>query len=347
MKKGQENFLWQCRSERSESGFRQFSLISAAAAHFAIDGVQNFRLAQVPMRSDEQISRSFAIKTFDDDVRIQSLDESNDDVYSLWKIKNKKRLGFKLSCQRRAANNVQVVNLDRVETEAIDRCWHGQPLFLGLVGETDDNMATEMKAAIAAALKCFDGARKVMAAIGQTQGIIINRFDPVFERHKIIARNLGKHLQDFFAHAIGPRANRQADNVGMVERFAIHAFEIGGISISVGVRLKVGDELFHAITLAHEFNSSRNLFADGMPRTSGLRRKAGDVAIRAAADSHRAIAIWAGEPSMHADFVHALTEALLQPAAVGVVKRSFFQLQSLFISQRATLKNAKEKTRRR
>jgi hypothetical protein len=45
---------------------------------------------------------------------------------------------------------------------------------------------------------------------------------------------------------------------------------------------------------------------------------------------------------VHADFMNALAEALLEPAAVGIVKRFVLQLQSLFVSPRNTLKNTKK-----
>ena len=121
----------------------------------------------------------------------------------------------------------------------------------------------------------------------------------------------------FFIDAVRPRADRETDNFGMIDRIRIELTQIFGLGVGVRKRLKVDDEFVRVETFADVFDAFADLIADRIGFDRGGRPKRIVVAIGAAADGDRAIAIRTGESRIDDDFIDAFAEFFLEPAIVG------------------------------
>lgn len=79
-----------------------------------------------------------------------------------------------------------------------------------------------------------------MAATDGPQCFVAGGFDAVFDRHIVFPRQLRQQIQLLVVHAIGPRADHQSRNPGMIQRFGIKLPKSRDRSVRIGKRLEIG-----------------------------------------------------------------------------------------------------------
>ena len=156
-----------------------------------------------------------------------------------------------------------------------------------------------------------------MAAIHAPQRVVIDRFDAKLQRDECPLGDLVDHRDLLFVDAIRPRADREADDFRMIDRIRVQLAQVFGIGVGIREGLKVDDEFVRIETFTDVFDAFADLIADriGLDRRGRPERVV--VAVGAAADGDRAVAIRTGEARIDDDFVNAFAEFFLEPAIVG------------------------------
>ena len=135
-------------------------------------------------------------------------------------------------------------------------------------------------------------------------------------------REFLEQIEHVVRHAVGPRADGQADDLRMRKGRLVELAQPLDRGVGVRRRLEIGDELVEAFVAVPEpadavVELRQNVLRLRHPAAGA---EAAVVAERAAADGHRAIDVGASEAGVEADFLHAAaTELLTQKEVIRKV----------------------------
>src|SRR5262245_4571910 len=199
-------------------------------------------------------------------------------------------------------------------------------------GEAEDDVATDFKAAAAAALDGIDGGVVMVASVHPVERAVVNGLEAVFDGNIDTACQFLQQSKDVIRDAVGAGADGEADDVGVrMGGFVKRTQAIdGGVSVCGG--LEIGNEMLNFVAMLETADSVVKLVDDflvkigaraGNEAVAAAGAEAAVVAERAAAGGNGAIDIRASESCIQAHFLHALAAKLLpQKKAVGMVTKS-------------------------
>src|SRR5437762_541695 len=98
--------------------------MNIAVVELLCDVSDEIILAPAPVRRDQQTQRRFTEQAFNYNAGIQSFDEIREQIEIFLILQHPKRLARILRCQRRSADDVQMMNLERVDPDACR--WQGR-----------------------------------------------------------------------------------------------------------------------------------------------------------------------------------------------------------------------------
>ena len=140
------------------------------------------------------------------------------------------------------------------------------------------------------------------------------------DRVRVALGKLFEQVEHVVRHAIGPRADRQADDLRMRERFFVQRPQSLDRRVGVRRRLEVRQEVVAlAIAQPHPRDALVDLPADAGAGQPAAGAEAAVVAERAAAGGDGAIDVGAGEAGVDADLLHPPAEPLAKMKVAGEV----------------------------
>src|SRR5436309_12767087 len=161
-----------------------------------------------------------------------------------------------------------------------------------------------------------------MAAVDPNERLVVYRFEAVFERDEISLSQLFKPGQLRLIHAVRTSADRQANDVRMLQCAFIERDELFEGGVRVCKRLEVDDEFPGSVTTPQIGYAALDLLSHGFEPADSLRPEAVVVTIGASPDGYRPVAVRTGKSCIDDDFVDPAPEHRLQERAVGVVARA-------------------------
>ena len=127
-------------------------------------------------------------------------------------------------------------------------------------------------------------------------------------------------IEHVVRHAIGPRADHQADDLRMGERFFINGPQSLDRRVGVRGRLEVREEVAAlAVAEPHPRDALVDLPADAGPGQPAAGAEAAVVAECAAAGGDRAIDVGAGKTGVDADLLHPPAKPLAEEEIARVI----------------------------
>ena len=148
-----------------------------------------------------------------------------------------------------------------------------------------------------------------MAATDGPQCFVAGGFDAVFDRHIVFPRQLRQQIQLLVVHAIGPRADHQSRNPGMIQRFGIKLPKSRDRSVRIGKRLEIGQtKPFVPPSGRMESDSLLDLPGDRLLRGGGKITASALTAENTAAVPDGAVPVGTAQAGIHRDLTHPAAE---------------------------------------
>ena len=281
--------------------FRRFvvrSLPGPSSMEFRFDLSLQDRLFETPLWPDQILRWCVPADPFDDRCRWNSFQKIDDGVDVFVLFHQPQLSGRDVVRQRRPLNDVQVVEFDGVESQPRDlfgRLHHHRVCF---VGNSQDDVGTAFETTIPASIDRVDHVFVMMSPVHPIQAWLMHGLHAVFDRDVVVGRQRFGEAKHAIGNTIGPRADRQTDDIGMpIECQPIDLFQLIDRRVGVGRGLKVRQETLDLfVPSAQTFDAALELFADTFEPHAARGTEGSVVAKIAAASGNRAINIGTREP---------------------------------------------------
>ena len=218
-------------------------------------------------------------------------------------------LGVVLGGKGRSPNELQLVELDRFERQGIDPLHLPKKHFVVFAGQPQNEMGPDVQPPCGARRNSLPGRREVMAATDGPQCFVAGGFDAVFDRHIVFPRQLRQQIQLLVVHAIGPRADHQSRNPGMIQRFGIKLPKSRDRSVRIGKRLEIGQtKPFVPPSGRMESDSLVDLPRQALPGRTVGRGERPVITERTPLRSDRSVPVGTAQAGIHRDLTHPTAE---------------------------------------
>ena len=218
------------------------TLVSVSSCQGLLDTVLNLRLGFSPVRSQQLVFRGEAKQSFDFERRIQSFQKIHDKVAILLEAKEPKRSPLIFPAHRSMPDHVQMVQFDEVQPPAADFIRHGEHLAAALPWEAENEMRAQQYSAVSRPRQGVEPAAIIMTAVDAQEGLVVDRLQPVLDRHETCSCQVFEPGDLGFIHAVGAGPDRESHDIGMFERSLIKRYQSVKRSMGIGERLEVDDE---------------------------------------------------------------------------------------------------------
>ena len=159
-----------------------------------------------------------------------------------------------------------------------------------------------------------DEARRVVPAVHPPERPVVDGLQPVLDPDVRSSGIALEQPQDVLVHAVRPRADGEPDHVGLRQGLVVERPKTLDGRVGVREGLEVGDEFRRAPQVPVQGLPVRDLLRDCGQRSLLPETGAPPVAVRAAADGDRPVAVRAGEPRVDLQFVDPASEAIDEEA---------------------------------
>jgi len=307
---------------------------------FGRDARREFGQAQVPGGRELHRRRHLAADTLQQDRRRQTLDEigQHGDADLLVEQGHAGRVALPGARHGRAAHELQLVQLERVDRQRRHPARAVEHAVHGLARQPQQQVRRHIKSARCGALDRVGAGGKVVAAVDAGQHRVVAGLDADLELDDVLARALRQIVQHRIGQAVGPRADRQAADLRVRERFLVAGTQVPDLAVGVAVALEVADVALRAgIAAFQEVEPGVDLLGDGLAPAQITGRETVVVAEGAATGGDLAVAVRAGEAGLDRDLLHAAAVARLHMLVPGAVaarpERAFGVLHHAFSYQ--------------
>src|SRR5437899_12807018 len=123
-------------------------------------------------------------------------------------------------------------------------------------------MRTEIETATLTTLHRFNKRIVMMPAIHPVERSVMHALQSQFKTDIAVTGIALHQVEHRVRHAVGARADRQADNLGMLQRLVVKPLQFGGQRIGVRGGLKISDELLCPVALRQDGYATLDLFLD-------------------------------------------------------------------------------------
>lgn len=205
--------------------------------------ISHRRFVEAPTRPDEIVRRRVATNAVDDHRRRKELDEIDQRAHVFGPLHEPHFAAGDLIGEWRVLHAVQIVNLNGVEAKSADLARRCQHVVMQFARQAQDHMRTNFEPTAAAALDRVDHGVVMVAAVHPVERAVVHCLHAVFDGEIRAPSEFGQQVQYIVRHAVGPRANHQAYDLRMRERFFIHAPQPFHRRVRIGSRLKIRQEV--------------------------------------------------------------------------------------------------------
>ena len=182
-------------------------------------------------------------------------------------------------------------------------------------------MRRDIKAERGSTCDAVHAGGKVVPAVDAGEHRVVAGLDADFQLDDVLARQLRQIGQHLGCQAIGPRANRQAADLRVRQRFLVQGAQALEFAVGVAVALEVGNVTIRAgVAPFQKIKPGVDLRSDALLAVQVTGREAVVVAKGAAAATHQTVAVRAGEAGLDRDLLHPPAVArfhMLVPGAVA------------------------------
>jgi len=298
------------------------ALPGVAAVKLGVKGAEDAGLVETPGRADEIVGRGVATDPLDDHLGrqlLQEIDQHGDVVVA---TKERDLAPLDLIGQGSVFDGVEIVDFDRVELEAGQFAGGREHVGVRLAREAEDHVAADFKTAAPAAVDCVQRSAVMMTAIHPVERTVVDRLNAIFDGQIRAAGEFLEQIEYFVGHAVGPGADRQADDFRMGESLLVERAETLDRGVGVGRGLEIGDEPLDVIAPLEAADAIVELAADPEARQAAAGAEAAVVAKGAATDGDGSIDVGTGEAGIEADFLDAAAELLPEEVVEAVVAQT-------------------------
>ena len=163
-----------------------------------------------------------------------------------------------------------------------------------------------------------------MSPVDLSQGLVVGRFDAVFNQNEGRFRERGQVVEQLLGHTVGACADDNPLYAGDGEGLFVFLNQPGRLSVGVCVRLEIGQVLHLRVFAAEKPDTLGNLLGDALVALAVVGAERLVVAVGASAVPFAAVAVGTGEAGVDRDFLDLPLEVLFQKIAEVVVSCHVF-----------------------
>ena len=135
--------------------------------------------------------------------------------------------------------------------------------------QAQDDVGAQVEAAALAAPDGVDEGVEVMAAVHPVERAVVDALQAQFQADVALPGVALQQIQHRVRHAVGPRADGQADDLRMVQGLVVEPAQALDRGVGVGGGLEVGEEAVGLVALAQQLDAAAHLVADGRRAAGG------------------------------------------------------------------------------
>ena len=208
------------------------------------------------MRGHQVIRRRVAVEAVDHHVGRQPLQEIAHRPHVLLPREQRHFAGVIHRLHRRAADDVQVVDLDRLDGQAGQGVGRRHHVVVRLARQIQDDVGAQVQAAALAAAHGVEEGVVVMAAVHPVERAVVDALQAQLQADVAVAGVLLQQIQHRVGHGVGPRADGEADDLRMVQRLVVEPAQALDRGVRVGGRLEVGEEALDLVAAAEQLDAA-------------------------------------------------------------------------------------------
>ncbi len=274
-------------------------------------------LAPAAFGTKLEAGRSLACEPLDDDVGTQAFDKVTDEGHIVGEFvmgtigKDGSGVVDVLLTQRRTSEQLQLVQLDRIQRQTVDDVGLGNNLVTMLAGKAQHEMAATKKTMTSGGLDGSSSDGKSVPPVDALQSGIVTTLDAIFHSYEMAGGKGGEIVEDVLVDAIGAGAHHEACNAGMEQSLGIALTQHIERSIGVAISLEIGkiNRCFAVATIMKQ-DSLVDLLRDALRRDAIGRVERIVVAKGTAASAQSPVTIRTGKTRIDGKFLRTATETL-------------------------------------
>ena len=214
------------------------------------------------------------------------------------------------------------MQFDRLDSKSGDAPPREDDIVARFAGQAENKMRSEPKTSRPRARYGVDEARVVVSAIEESEGAVVRRLQADFQREPFLFGDFRKQVEDVVSQRVGPRSDRQPDDLGTTQGDSIRFFQSFDGGVGVGRGLKIRDEFRRVESTLQLFDSVVDLGVDILKSKSAAGAETDRVAKDATAAPDRSVDIGTGEMRVDADFANDPAKFPLEIGSERIVTRS-------------------------